>query len=336
MATSRVGGTKGLLNGQVGSDIYQIRNNGNGTYTQIVYAKGVRTETTFSPKLQAQRMCTGMVQSLMKQLKPVVSLSFEAGRNKTASCNSFSAANIRLVQRDCMDHWDGHNRFVFPIQRKGYPDFSELGGPYMISSGSLKKNLFDAIEAEEYARPYWKDLPYAEAKLYGLVFNINIGVDTLNDFRNSHAITMLDKFFFVAFREWVSYEPDPDDPQQYSQHTYLIAQLDRKLSSDTVLTEDVIKNMFVVNSNYTAGVFIARDGKRACVGLCCNPAGTDDQMFYWAGFCESHAGGKKKISTSYYTNDVNPDEPYMLNRQPSMVFGSWMGEPSVRPYPSPF
>ena len=57
-----------MLSGQVGSTVYQIRNNGDGTLTQVAYAKGERTETTFSPKLQAQRMCMGMVESLMKQL----------------------------------------------------------------------------------------------------------------------------------------------------------------------------------------------------------------------------------------------------------------------------
>ena len=129
MAISRVGGTKGKLSGQVGSTIYQIRKNADGTFTQIAYNKGERTETTFSPKLQAQRMCMGMVESLMKQLKPLIGISFQAGTNKTKSCNAFSAANLRLVQRDCMEHWYANNKFVFPRQYKGYPDFSELGGP---------------------------------------------------------------------------------------------------------------------------------------------------------------------------------------------------------------
>ena len=100
-----------MLSGQVGSTIYQIKKNDNGTYTQFAYSKGERTETTFTPKLQAQRMCVGMVESLMKQLKPLVSISFQAGKNKTASCNSFSAANLRLVRRDCQDHWNSGNVF---------------------------------------------------------------------------------------------------------------------------------------------------------------------------------------------------------------------------------
>ena len=336
MAISRVGGTKGMLSGQVGNTIYQIKNNGDGTFTQIAYNKGERTETTFSPKLQAQRMCTSMVESLMKQLKPVVGISFEAGRNKTSSCNSFASVNLRLVQRDCQDHWYANNRFVFPIMYKGYPDFSELGGPYMISSGSLSKNLFDGIVADDYAPAAWADLPYPDARLYGLFFDVRLGAETLNDFRERHGITSLDKFVFVGFRTWISYDPAPEDPKTLSQHVYLIAQLNRSIASDTILTASVIKNLFVFNSNFTPDVYLSRDHTKMCVGFCLNPADTDDQIYYYAGFSESHISGKKRISTSFYTNDVDPDEPYMLNRQPSMVFGSWMGEPTVKPYPSPF
>lgn len=336
MAISRVGGTKGMLSGQVGSTIYQIRNNGDGTLTQIAYAKGERTETTFSPKLQAQRMCMGMVESLMKQLKPLIGISFQAGTNKTKSCNAFSAANLRLVQRDCMEHWYEGNKFVFPYQYKGYPDFSELGGLYMISSGSLQQNLYDELIFDDYAPARWLNLPYADSALWGLKFNVRVGVDTLEQFRQAHKMTILDKICFAGFKTWISYDPDPEDPKTLSKHDYFIASFNRSFPSNVVLTPDVLVDLFQFKTNAAPAVYISRDNDAICVGCCLDFQHSDESYFYWAGFSESHLTGKKQISTSFYGNDWPDGDPYLLDRQPSMVFGSWMGEPQRKPYPSPF
>lgn len=336
MAISRVGGTKGMLSGQVGSTVYQIRNNGDGTLTQVAYAKGERTETTFSPKLQAQRMCMGMVESLMKQLKPLIGISFQAGTNKTKSCNAFSAANLRLVQRDCMEHWYEGNKFVFPYQYKGYPDFSELGGLYMISSGSLQKNLYDELIFDSYAPANWRNLPYADSALWGLKFNVRVGVDTLEQFRQAHKMTILDKICFAGFKTWISYDPDPEDPQTLSKHDYFIASFNRSFPSNVVLTPDVLVDLFQFKTNASPAVYISRYNDAICVGCCLDSQHADESYFYWAGFSESHLSGKKQISTSFYGNDGSDDEPYLVERQPAMVFGSWMGEPLRKPFPSPF
>ncbi len=336
MAVSRVGGTKGLLSGQVGKTIYQIKNNGDGTYTQIAYNKGERTETTFSPKLQAQRMCMGMVESLMKQLKPLIGISFQSGRNKTTSCNAFSSANLRLVQRDCQEHWYADNKFVFPYQYKGYPDFSELGGPYMISSGSLKDNLYDELIFDGYAPAQWRDLPYADSALWGLKFSVRIGVDTLEQFRQRHGMTIMDKICFAGFKTWISYEPDPEDPKTLSKHDYFIASFNKSFPSNVILTPDVLVDLFQFKTNAAPAVYISRDNDAICVGCCLDSLHADESYYYWTGFSESHLTGKRQISTSFYGNDLPDDDPYLLDRQPSMVFGSWMGQPQVKPYPSPF
>lgn len=336
MAVSRIGGTSGKLSGQVGSTIYQIVNNGNGTFTQIAYAKGERTETVFTPKLQAQRMIVGMVESLMKDLKPLLSVSFQAGRNKTASCNQFSAANIRLVQRDCKDHWYGDNVFVFPIQYKGYPDFSELGGPYMISSGSLSGNLFDELIEDLYAPANWEPLQYSDSAVWGLKFNCRIGIDTIEQFRARHKMTILDEIDWAGFRNWISYDPDPEDPKLYSRHDYIRAQMVSSVPSSTVMTREVISSLFKFVSNVQPKIFFARDNSGFLIGIETDYQGADDMFYYFAGFSISHASGKKLISTSFYHTGSGDTTPYMVGRQPSMVFGSWMGEPQVKPYPSPF
>lgn len=336
MAKARVGGTKGMLSGQVGSTIYQIKKNDNGTYTQYAYSKGERTETTFTPKLQAQRMCVGMVESLMKQLKPLVSISFQAGKNKTASCNSFSAANLRLVRRDCQDHWNSGNVFVFPIQYRGYPDFSELGGPYMISSGSLSFNLFDTILFDDYPPANWQSVPYPDGMLWGMEFDCRLGVETVGTFRSRHRMTVFDKMCFAGFRTWIEDSGEDDDPLTLSKHDYIIASFNLGIAPDTVITAELLPELFKYQSNIQPEIYVSRDNSRFVIGKCLNYAAQDEMYYYWTAFSVSNLTGKKQISTSFYSNEVGADDPYLLHRQPSMVFGSWMGEPSVKPWPSPW
>ena len=336
MAVSRIGGTSGKLRGQLGSDIYQIKNNGDGTFTQIVYQKGERTESVFTPKLQAQRMCTGMVESLMKALKPLIGISFESGRTKTMSCNAFSAANIRLVQRDCMEHWYGNNKFIYPWHFKTYIDFSELGGPYMISSGSLNRNLFDECIFDDFGNVKWLDMPFPFTYLYGLVFKCRIGVDTVESFRQAHKMTILDKVCFAGFEDWLDYETDPDDPKSLYSHDWFVAEFNRSIPSTAIMTPEVIKALFKISGSKTPAVYIAKDSSKFIIGQALDNWRTAAEYYYWAGFSISHASGKKKISTSFYDNDWTHGEPYIYHREPAEMFGSWMGEPQRKPYPSPW
>lgn len=114
MARSKVGGSSGKLKGQVGDVVYQVKKNSDGTYTQYVYSKGERTEETITPTLQAQRMCTAMVQSIMRDLKEVWRLSWQNARTKIASLNEMSSFNLRLVLNDAHMHWYEGNKFIYP------------------------------------------------------------------------------------------------------------------------------------------------------------------------------------------------------------------------------
>ena len=337
MAVSRIGGSSGKLTGQVGSDVYQIRKNADGTYTQIVYQKGQRVETTFTPKLQAQRMCMGMVESLMKQLKPVVSISYQSGKSKTASANAFSSTNVMLVMRDCQDHWYDNNVFVFAYQRKGYPDFTELGGRYMISSGTLSFNLFDRVLFDEFPKYRWDGIPRIDDQLYGLYFDCRIGQETLEQFRKRHRMTILDGMCWVGFREWIV-TVDPDEGGElYTKHDYIIVSWNSSIPSSTILTRQVIADLFKFKTNANVDIVFKKDNSAFAIGRITDFGNEDEQYFYQTGFSISYITGKKQISTSIYTPVGDPSlGPYMLNRQPSMVFGSWMGQPMVRPYPSPF
>lgn len=336
MAVSKTGGTKGKLRGQVGTTIYQVKKNSDGTYTQIVYGKGTRTETTFTPKLQAQRMCTAMVENLMKQLKQIGRMSFESGRNKSQSLNAFGSWNLRLVQNDCKANWYGSQKFVYPTRYNTKKDIQDLGGPYIISSGSLQQNIFDHEIYDYYAGAHWLGARHSTDQLYGVQFNCQIGVTKVGEFLKAHRMTRMDKVGIAGFRSWISYDPDPEDPQEYMKHSWCIASMAYTIQDNEIMTEQLIRDLFVLESDISPVILMARDGQSFFIGFDADFEASDEMFYYMATFSLSYVRGKKMISSSQYHNPDGGDDPWWLNQQPANVFGSWMGEPSVRPYPSPF
>lgn len=336
MATARVGGTRTKIKGQVGNTIFQVRKNADGTYTQIVYSKGERTETTLTPKLQAQRMCAAMVQSLMRDLKPIANISFESGKNKSQSLNAFSSWNLNKLNSDCKNHWYGQSAFVYPRRHRTDIAIQDLGGLYLISSGSLTRNIFDRLAFDQPAYVKWLGVPNYNYTFYGLEFSCQIGTTTIGQFRKLHRMTVRDVACFAAFREWLDYSVDPEDPTEYKKHIYLIASQLYTVPESTIMTEEVIRSLFLIDSSVPAAILMARNGQSFAIGYLANEQEDNDYLYYTAGFSISYADGKKRISSSTYANPDGDNTPYDPDAYPANVFGSWMGEPSVVPYPSPW
>lgn len=336
MATSRVGGSKGKLTGQVGDVIYQMRKNSDGTYTQIMYNKGQRTETVLTPRLQAQRMCAAMVENAMKQLRPIATISMQSARNKTTSLNAWASFNLRKVQRDCQEHWYGQNLFIFPARNPKEKDIQDLGGPYLISSGSLRKDVFDRKVYDEFPAQRWQGSGMVTKQFYGVLFNCNLGTQTLNDFRMKHSMTSRDSICFAGFRNWFEWNEGEEESVEYMKHSYFVATMNMRMPSSTILDESTIPQYFSIASDVPVSILFAKDRRSFAIGILTDFEAKDESFYYDAAFSISYASGKKLISSSTYTNPDGGQEPWWLNREPANVFGSWMGEPSVRPYPSPF
>lgn len=336
MASSRVGGTKGKLRGQVGKTIYQVRKNENGTYTQIVYQKGERVETNTTPRLQAQRMATAMVESLMKQLKQIGRISFQSGKNKSQSLNAFSSWNLRKVANDMQINWYANQLFVFPKHNRTTIDIQDLGGPYYISSGSLTYDLFTRECYEPEADLFFANAGGAQYSFYGLLFDCVVNVETISSFMARHRMTVLDTMAFCGLRSYISYEPDPDDPTEIIKHEYFITKLNMRIDKSQRMTLDVIQDLFTFESSLQPTILVARDGLSFGIGWKLDLYHIDDQLYYMAGFSISYPNGRKAISSHSYHNPEGGNDPWLLDSAPTKVFGSWMGEPWNQHYPSPF
>lgn len=336
MASGRTGGTKAKITGQVGSTIYQIRKNLDGTYTQVTISKGERTETQTSPRLQAQRMCTAMVESMMADLKEVARISMQSAPNKSKSLNAFSANNLRIVAQDCKTNWYANNQFNYPWWDRTKTKTQDMGGPYLISAGTLNFNVFNSMVYDDYPTVNWIAPSGRMLRMYGVQFNLTLGVTTIGDFLKAHHMTRLDYFVFTGFDHYTDWDANTGDPIETFRHIYCIAQLNPKFQESQVINSACLVEMFLMNSNADFTVYAKRDGSAICLGYMAEYEDLDEQLYYDAAFTISYLDGRKKISSSSYKSPDGGTNPWLTNAQPAMVFGSWMQEPSVRPYPSPF
>lgn len=336
MASGRVGGTKSKKSGQVGTNIYQIRKNDDGSYSQIVTIKGVTTVNRTTPRLQAQRMCTAMVEHMMKQLAPVAKISMQAAANKSKSLNAFSSYNLQLVARDCQANWYGNNRFQYPL--RSFAEVNEYwnDGFYLISAGTLQYNLFDNYLDADWAYDAGYRVGGVSRGLYGVEFSVQLNRETIAQFLRRHRFAVMDKFVFVGYRYWYEDNEEEEETIEHRSYDYYIASLNYNLDPSLIMTPEVISNLFLFESNNTPSVHIKQDGSKFCVGIVTEGYLMTEYFGYTAAFSISQYDGRKKISSSslhavsrWSPGDFNSDAP-------TKVFGSWIGEPWNQNYPTIF
>lgn len=336
MAKGRVGGTKAKITGQVGTNIYQIRRNSNGSYSQISYVKGVRTETETSEKLQVQRMVTCMVESLMHDIKPVAQLSMQAAKNKTNSMNAFSSMNLRYVAQDCKDNWYDSKEFVYPLPSREWGKNKDLGGLYRLSSGTGSINHFNRCFTSASPQLIMEGWTNPNANFVGLEFLIPEDCSTIGDYLRRARITRLDLVVFCAFHFWLEQGGDDDDSAWLSRHEYVIMRLSSLVSDSAPLNIDSLRALFSMQmSDNIAQLYWGKDNQSFYLGVQENLM-RDDNYFYGGAFTISYLTGKKLITDSHYDWLSSVHGPWLANQNPADVFGYWMNTPWIDPYPDPF
>lgn len=336
MATSKVGGTSGKLKGQVGDTIYQVKKNSDGTYTQYVYQKGERTEETITPRLQAQRMITAIVESIMRDLKEVWRLSWQDAKTKVASLNEMSSYNLRLVQNDAKMHWYGNNLFIYPHRLRTDKQIKDLGGVFRISQGTLLKNLFDSEIYDDFPARRWSGVRSFSDQLYGVVFSANFGRETVAEWMRRHGITYSDNVCFCGFHDWYKWNEGDEESVEYWKNEYFIVSFDMSVPQGAIMTPQILDQLMKIKSSLAPRFIIGKNNAEFAIGWIAQVDEKDETFFYVASFSISFAGGRKKVKTSSYHNPEGGSEPWWMNQCPANVLGSWMGEPQVIPYPYPW
>ncbi|MBR4846059.1 MAG: chitobiase/beta-hexosaminidase C-terminal domain-containing protein [Bacteroidaceae bacterium] len=133
MAKSKNGGTRAMIRGRVGSDVYSIGKDGKGARQQVVRSLA---EQVANPRTQAQmfnRMIMSTVMQAVSAMTNIIDHSFDGLAKGQPSISEFIRANYNLVKQDALSHPDGGNGFGLNI----YQDKGVKVGNYQVSDGKV-------------------------------------------------------------------------------------------------------------------------------------------------------------------------------------------------------
>ena len=336
MASGRVGGTKSKVSGQIGSEIYQIVRNNDGTYSQVVMAKGVKTVTTITERGRAQQMCTAMVESLMNELKAIGSISFQSGANKSKSLNAFSSFNLRRVADDCKANWYGNANFFYPE----WGQDANPGGLYILSSGTLNRDMFDSVVAWFWdwhlCPPFSPDVN----RFAGLMFTIPKNATNVGDLLRIKGWNRRDTCYFVWQHERYRVYDNEDTRVEFVRHDYIAIGLNPTMSDSKPLNEENLRALFITQSK--ENILFRYDDETNRIWIGRNDIYFDDDSDYedlcafLGGFSIMYGSGKKQISSHNLQYGNGEAVEFLEQNNPSKVFRTWMTGHRGAPWPSPF
>ena len=332
MASGRVGGARAKVRGQVGDLIYQVVRNDDGSYSQEVYAKAESKQDSYSPRLQAQRMCTCMVEALMRDLKPVATISMQSGANKSKSLNAFSSMNLMHVASDCKANWYGGNQYVYPVRQ----EMNNLGGRFLISSGTLSRNLFNRLVYDDTVSWLMELLGRLLTEATYLELLVPSSIQTIGELLKFWGMTRRDTLAHCWWHYGAAYVEIDDTFYPVGQYEYAIWQVNETMPDNTPVTPENLQRLFSLLSNTTPFIVYDASRMRLVLGYALEVGEFDHWIYYHGAFSISYADGKKKISSSRLSECYPEIQSILDDATPSKVFGSWLEPPTGRPQPSIF
>lgn len=132
MAKSKSGGTRAMIRGRVGSDVYSIGRNALGKKQQVVRSIA---ETVANPQTVSQmkgRMIMSTVMQALSVLRPIVDHSFDNVTGVQPNLSEFIRRNYALIKADVAANPSSGNKFGLVI----YGSKVASRGQYEISDGN--------------------------------------------------------------------------------------------------------------------------------------------------------------------------------------------------------
>lgn len=336
MASGRVGGTKSKVTGTIGSEVYTLRRNPDGTYSQVVSAKAETVKYSNTELQAAQRMITAMVEGLMRDLKPVARISMQSGVNQSKSLNAFGSYNLNRLREDMVANWYGNQKFVYPVKDTDV----RLGGTYTISAGTLHLNPNEVVSYGDGGGGWgfnghkWFNIRVR--MWYGIKINCNGSAQTLGALLRESGMSRGDVYVTAMNRLSFVYNPETEADDPVYSYQYSIIKLKDTLPDATPIEALEADDVFDVSTNGDAIFHFCKEERQFIIGLGLPFDLNDDQALYHASFVISRRNGFKQVSSSQFTRDIGSSEPWLLGAAPTNVFYSWVNEPYNPDWPSPF
>lgn len=248
MAKSKSGGTRAMIRGRVGNDVYSIGLNGAGEKQQVVRSLA---EVVANPQTTAQmkgRMIMSTVMQACAVLRPLIDHSFDGLAAGQPSISEFIRQNYSLVKADVAAHPASGNKFsLVPYQQKGMQpgNYLVVNGNAMFPAGwTLVPNRNMAF------------IPVGETPTYGSL-KAGWGLEE-------------GEYYTIFAIDWI----DQNDHKKGVQLFTNRFSLKENLTDATVLSAENAADAFNIEGNGTPQYQISEDGLRINYNL------QSDGMFY--------------------------------------------------------
>ena len=223
MAKSKSGGTRSLIRGRVGSDVYSIGKDGKGQRQQVVRSLA---ETVANPRTVAQmanRMYMSTVMQAVSAMSAIIDHSFDGFPKGQPSISEFIRRNYALVKADALAHPASGNSFgLNKYQEKGMKK-----GAWVVASGKISAPAAVAVSG------------------LGMKIDLSDTGVTVGGLKQALGLSA-DGYLTVVGLEATSLE-----------FIYLRVKLSTTLADSTEITAANVASLFATEGNRTADITLA-------------------------------------------------------------------------------
>lgn len=224
MAKSKSGGTRSMIRGRVGSDVYSVGRDAKGKKQQIVRSLA---ETVSNPRTQSQmrgRMIMATIAQALAVLRPIVDHSFDNVTGSRANLAEFTSRNYALIKADIAANPNSGNKFGLVL----YNERGAKRGQFIVADGQA--NVPNALTL---------------TKDSGLL-TITLAADnlTIGGLKSVLGMTSEEYFTLVGLNA-------------AGQALYERFRINPSMSASTVISADNLANVFATEGNAVAAVSLS-------------------------------------------------------------------------------
>ena len=138
MARGRLGGTKSKIRGKVGSEIYQLKRDPNGTLVQSVYGQNQNPTYTNTPAQAKNRCCMGQIERMWHVIPDVIRDAYAKIDPGTLAFQHFSRINYDYV----VSQFNLLSGGISSLNWKEKRDLAAPAAEWLLCDGTLPEVFF--------------------------------------------------------------------------------------------------------------------------------------------------------------------------------------------------
>lgn len=216
MAKSKNGGSRAMIRGRIGSDVYSVGKDGKGNRQQVIRSLAVQVSNPRTTNQMFGRMIMSTVMQAVSALNPIIDHSFDGVAKGQPSISKFIRENYALVKADAQAHPASSN--VFGLNKYGEKGIKV--GNYIVSKGSA------VIPSAVTCGPT------------GIVIALEAGHITVGDLKTALGLTVDGYMTLIVLSPTKGAE-------------YFRAQLTTTLADSTTIAASNVASLFTIEGNVT-------------------------------------------------------------------------------------